>query len=298
MPHIHEGLGDGPQAGIDASEALVPRPFRVRAKRRETHDTVTLDLEAATRTQPDREGGERLVFVPGQFHMLYVFGVGEVPISISGVSTTGGPSHTIRSVGAVTQALCALRRGDPVGVRGPFGKGWPIDDAPGRDVVLVAGGIGLAPLRPVLRRLVADREKFGKLVLLCGTRSPDDLLYRRELERWSGRLDLDVRVTVDHATRDWRGAVGVVTEEIRKTTFAAEEARVFLCGPEVMMRRAVQEFLRLGVSESAVFLSMERNMKCAVGFCGHCQFGPAFICRDGPVFRYDAIRSLFSLREV
>ena len=269
-----------------------PEPFVVRQVARETGDTFTLTLA------PVDEPGLP-PFAPGQFNMLYVFGVGEVPISISG---DPGRSellvHTIRAVGATTRALQKLQKGDQVGVRGPFGTSWPVDAAQGRDVVLVAGGIGLAPIRPALYHVLRHRSLYGRVVLLYGARTPHDILYSRQLREWRGRFDAEVEVTVDRATVEWQGGVGVVTKLIQRSPFDPTSATAMICGPEVMIRFAALALERRGVTTSSIFVSMERNMKCAVGVCGHCQLGPHFVCKDGPVFRYDHIEPLFGLREV
>jgi NAD(P)H-flavin reductase len=231
--------------------------------------------------------------------MLTVFGVGEVPISLSG--DPAEPTrlvHTIRAVGRVSAALGRLGPGDTVGLRGPFGTGWPIAEAAGRDVLVVAGGLGLAPVRPVLYHVLAERERYGKIILLYGARGPTEILFRRELESWRRRLDVDIEVTVDHAGSDWRGRVGVVTALIGRAAFDPLHAVALVCGPEVMMRFAIAALHDAGLADEAIYLSMERNIKCAVGFCGHCQFGPAFVCRDGPVFRYDRVRAMLRLREI
>jgi NAD(P)H-flavin reductase len=272
---------------------MAPVAFRVRRVRRETRDTATVDLA------PADAGGAGFAFLPGQFNMLYVFGIGEVPISISGDPGRPGPvAHTVRAVGAVTGAIRRLRRGDVVGVRGPFGTSWPVDAAQGLDVVIVAGGIGLAPLRPAVYRLLAHRERYGRIVLLYGVRTPQDLLFARELERWRGRFDLHVGVTVDAPVGGWLGNVGVVTTLIPQAPFAPTECLALVCGPEVMMRFAIAELRRRGVPGERIVLSMERNMKCAIGLCGHCQFGPHFVCRQGPVFRYPEVAPLLTVREV
>jgi NAD(P)H-flavin reductase len=272
-----------------SEEGMVPSPCRVRRAVAETHDTFTLELDAPT--------GSR--FQAGQFNMLYVFGVGEVPISMSGDPGRHAMLvHTTRQVGAVTRAMSRLRRGAALGVRGPFGTAWPLDLAAGRDLVLVAGGIGLAPLRPVLYAVAARRADFGNVVLLYGTRTPEDVLYRRELEDWRAGARIAISVTVDRATRGWPGEVGVVTRLIARAGFDAGSAIAFVCGPEIMMRYAADALGRRGVEEDRVFVSLERNMKCAVGFCGHCQLGPAFVCRDGPVFPYARVQHLLALREI
>jgi NAD(P)H-flavin reductase len=198
----------------------------------------------------------------------------------------------------VTRAVNELKRGDLVGVRGPFGSHWPVDEANGSDVVIVAGGIGLAPLRPVMYKILSERKKYGNVVLLYGTRGPEDILYRRELEKWRGQFDLEVNVTVDRAMDKWHGHVGVVTTLIPNATFDPLHTVAMVCGPEVMMRFTIRELQRCGMGGDKIFVSMERNMKCAVGFCGRCQFGPAFICKDGPVFRYSDIKELLSIREI
>lgn len=271
---------------------MMPAPFRVQRLRQDTYDTFTLELQPAN-------GLSEFAFAAGQFNMLYVFGAGEVPISISGDPAKSQTLvHTTRAVGVVTKAMRKLQRGEMLGVRGPFGTHWPVAEALGSDIVIVAGGIGLAPLRPALYALLARREKYGKVVLLYGARTPEDILYRRELERWRARLDLEVYVTVDRAAGNWRGNVGVVTTLIPKAPFDPRNAVAMVCGPEIMMRFTVLELQKRGVPAENIFLSMERNMKCAVGFCGHCQFGPAFICKDGPVFRYDRIKDLFTKREI
>lgn len=273
-------------------DPMMPSPFRVQRVRQETHDTFTLELQPAL-------DGDGFSFQAGQFNMLYVFGVGEVPISIS-----GDPSkprmlvHTTRSVGTVTKAMRRLKRGDILGVRGPFGSHWPVELAAGRDVVIVAGGIGLAPLRPAMYQLLSHRDQYGKVVLLYGSRTPEEILFPRELERWRSQFDLEVHVTVDRAMGGWRGNVGVVTTLIQKAPFNARNTTALVCGPEVMMRFTVMELLKRGVKTDNVHISMERNMKCAVGFCGHCQLGPVFVCKDGPVFVYSHIKDLLTKWEI
>lgn len=270
---------------------MLPSLYRVRRRRRELADTVTLALEPVD--------GPALRYEPGQFNMLYAFGVGEVPISISGDPETAGPLlHTIRAAGAVTRALCAARPGDVLGVRGPFGTAWELELAAGRDVVVIAGGIGLAPLRPAVYRLLAERERYARITALVGARSPDTLLYPRELGAWRDRFDIDVEVTVDHAERGWRGHVGVVTELLAGVPLDPARTVAMVCGPEVMMRLAARALVDRGVPGSAVRVSLERNMKCAVGHCGHCQLGPVLVCRDGAVLDYQRVARLLALREV
>ena len=272
---------------IAAGDPMVPAPARIAEITRETHDTFTLafDVPAAR-------------FAPGQFNMLYLFGVGEAAISLSGDPERADRLvHTIRAVGSVTSRLGALGRGDVVGVRGPFGNGWPLDESRGRDVVLVAGGVGLAPLRSAVYRLLGRRAEYGRIALVYGARTPEDLLYRSELERWRAR-DVTVRVTVDRGGAGWHGDVGVVPALLARLELDAARAVALVCGPEVMMRFCVRELERLGLGADRIYLAMERSMRCALGWCGHCQYGPAFVCKDGPVLRYDRIAHLLHTREV
>lgn len=269
---------------------MVPRPCRVRRIVRESYDTFTMELDADPRAPR---------FEPGQFNMLYVFGVGEVPISVSGNPVDRRRLlHTTREVGVVTRAMGRLRRGASIGVRGPFGRPWPLEHAAGKDVVVVAGGIGLAPLRSALYEIAARRRDFGKVALLYGTRSPEDVLFRRELEDWRASAGVDVSITVDRATGAWPGHVGVVTTLIPRAPFDASNAVALICGPEVMMRFTADALRQRGVAAERIFVSLERNMKCAIGVCGHCQFGPSFVCKDGPVFPYDRVQRLLELREI
>jgi NAD(P)H-flavin reductase len=267
-------------------------PYRVQQVKKETPDTFTLELEPVNGTSPQ-------AFIPGQFNMIYVFGVGEIPISISGDPAKPETLvHTTRAVGTVTKAMRHLKREHVMGVRGPFGSHWPMQEAEGNDVVIVAGGIGLAPLRPAMYRILAQREKFGKVVLLYGARTPSDILFRRQVEKWRAQLDLEVHVTVDRAAGAWRGNVGVVTRLIPKAPFDPLNTVAMICGPEVMMRFTIAELQKRGVKVENIFISMERNMKCALGFCGHCQFGPYFVCKDGPVFGYSQVRDLITKWEI
>ena len=273
-------------------DALVPRIHRVQKVTRETPDTFTLALA------PD-DGVERSRFRPGQFSMLWVFGVGELPISISGDPARDGLlEYTVRSVGQATHALVNRAIGDGIGVRGPLGVGWPMEAARGRDVILVAGGIGLAPLRPVVNEVLRNRDEYGRLVLLYGARSPRDLLYRRELASWARQRDTQILVTVDYGGLNWHGHVGVVTTLFRFARLQPTRSVAMVCGPEIMMRFVTRELEHHGLSRQSIHLSLERNMKCAVGFCGHCQLGPLFVCRDGPVFPYERIRSLMEKHEL
>ncbi len=290
-PDLDDLSGPAVEA-VPAADPMAPRWATVVRVVRETADTVTLVLR-------DPDGPADASFAPGQFNMLYRFGVGEVPISISGDPPHPGELvHTIRTAGAVTRRLVELGRGDVVGVRGPFGTSWPLDEACGRDVVVMAGGIGLAPLRPAITRLLAHRADYRRVAVLYGARTPADLLYVGELERWRGRFDARVRVTVDRAGPDWQGNVGVVTALLPGALFDPARAVAMVCGPEVMMRFAVRELQKSGMTSDRIYVSMERNMQCGIGLCGHCQYGPVFVCRDGPVFRLDRIEAVFGRREI
>jgi len=265
---------------------MSPAGYLVAGREEENSDTVTLTLRpAGDPIEPPR---------PGQFTMLYAFGVGEVPVSVSGA---GGQAlvQTIRAVGAVTRALCAAAPGDMIGVRGPFGTEWQVSGADGRDVLVVAGGIGLAPLRPVL--LAALAEGRSRVVLLVGARSPADLIFTRELETWR-RRGADVRVTVDHGQPGWDGRVGLVTTLIKDAIAAPARTAAFLCGPEIMMRLSAQALMDAGVPAADVRVSLERNMRCGVALCGHCQLGPLLLCRDGPCVSYAEAAPLLAIREL
>ncbi|MEZ4263755.1 MAG: FAD/NAD(P)-binding protein [Polyangiaceae bacterium] len=265
----------------------LPTPLRVARTRRETRDTFTLVFDGGVGP-----------FEPGQFNMLYLFGVGEVPISISGdPAAPEALVHTIRAVGTTTRAMQQIKRGAVVGVRGPFGRGWPVALAEGSDLLLIAGGLGLAPLRPVVYHALRHRQRYGRVVVLYGARTPGDLLFRAELARWR-RAGCEVETTVDRAGSDWTGRVGVVPSLLQGMKVDPGRTVAMLCGPEVMMRFSVRALEARGVPRSQVYVSLERSMKCAVGFCGHCQLGPTFVCKDGPVVSYDRVARRLATREL
>jgi NAD(P)H-flavin reductase len=273
-----------------AAQPMVPQIAHVRRRRHDAPDAWTLELDMAD--------GARFLYAPGQFNMLTAFGVGEAAISVSGDPAAGRLIHTIRAVGPVSRALTKLGPGNPVGVRGPYGVGWPMAEAEGKDVVVVAGGLGLAPLRPALYRLLGERERYGRIALLIGARRPEEIVFRDEVENWRGRFDIDVEVTVDHAQSQWYGHVGVVTTLLSRLDIEPGRTIAMVCGPEVMMRFSAMSLVDKGLPEEAIYLSMERNMKCAIGHCGHCQLGPTFICRDGPVFTYARLKPLLAVKEL
>jgi NAD(P)H-flavin reductase len=282
------GAGSAP---VVKEDPMVPRSFVVTRTRRETHDTATLWLAAVD--------GTPLAFEPGQFTMLQAYGVGEVPLSISGDPADDGVLHlTVRDVGSVSHALANAETGAQLGVRGPFGVGWDVGSARGRDVVIVAGGIGLAPLRPAVLEICANRAAYGEVTLLYGARTPDERLFTDELPRWATEHAVAVHVTVDRGNESWRGPVGLVTSLVDRTVFRPDVTTVLVCGPEVMMRHTAAAFLDRGVAPTDVRVSMERNMKCGIGLCGHCQLRELFICLDGPVLGYDRLGSHLTQAEL
>jgi NAD(P)H-flavin reductase len=273
-------------------QVMFPSTYKVQRFIKETHDTFTIELKSL-------ESRNGFNFEPGQFNMIYIFGVGEIPISISGDPNKSGTLvHTTRAVGTVTKEMAKLKKDNIVGIRGPFGRPWPIKEAIGNDVLLVAGGIGLAPLRPVIYQVLSNREYYGRIILLYGARTPQDILYRKELEKLKSRLDIDIIVTVDRAVKNWTGNVGVVTTLIPRAPFDPLNTTAMICGPEIMMRYTIVELMKRGLPKESIYISMERNMKCGVGFCGHCQYGTEFVCKDGPVFNYKEIEHLFGKREL
>ena len=271
--------------------SLVPRAVSIQRAWWETHDTVSIEF-----IDPE---GNSLAFSPGQFTMLYAPGVGEAPISIAGDPAQDDRIlHTIRAVGAVTDALCALKPGDQIGFRGPYGTGWPMDEVAGRDVVVVAGGIGLAPLRGAILELFRRRSELASLSIVYGARQPGDLLFEHDLHDWRSSFDADVMVTVDQPTGDYRGHVGVVTQRFGQLSFDPANALVMTCGPEIMMTVSARDFMGRGVAPDRIYLSMERHMKCGVGLCGRCQYGSAFVCYDGPVETWAALAPRLKVRDL
>lgn len=271
-------------------EPLQPLNYRIEERVQETANTFTIVLEPVDGQNPD--------FTPGQFNMLYAFGIGEVPISMSAFSDEKKRYvHTIKVVGKVTQALSSLQERDILGVRGPFGIGWPLDRVKGKDVLILAGGIGLAPLKTAMQALLCGRA-CKRVFLLYGARDPADRLYVDDLKKWNDVTEGNVFTTVDFADDTWKGNVGVVTTLIPSASFDPENTIAFLCGPEIMMRFAARELLQRKVTADNIFLSLERNMKCAIGHCGRCQFVQNFICKDGPVFSLPRIEPFFWMREL
>jgi NAD(P)H-flavin reductase len=270
---------------------LTPALYRVVARGRETADVVTLWLES--------RDGERLSFRSGQFNMLSALGVGEVAVSVSGSPSDPGPlRHTVRDVGAVTHALCSSDVGDVIGVRGPFGTDWGVTgNATPHDTVVVAGGIGLAPLRGAVEELVAaQREGAGRVFVLVGAREPGQMVFLDDLAAWE-KAGVVVLITVDRPAPGWSGRVGLVTTLLANAGFDALHCRVLICGPEIMMRFTARALNELGVDLASIWVSLERNMQCGLGWCGHCQLGPLLLCRDGPVVNYLEASALMNERE-
>lgn len=273
-----------------AAEPMLPHTAVVRAIRPEAYGISTFSLEYADPSVP-------IGFLPGQFNMIHLPGFGEVAISIC--SDPGTPKimdHTIRYAGSVTRGISRLRVGDTIGMRGPYGNPWPMQLAEGKDLMIVSGGIGLAPLRPVILETLHRRSEFGRVIILYGGRTPQDLLYTDEFEKWQDG-GIEMFVSVDRADENWKGQVGVIPMAFYRIRLDHRNTIVFSCGPEIMMRFVIYEAMARRVPKEAIYVSMERNMKCAIGFCGHCQVGPSFICKQGPVFRFSAIESFFGKEE-
>ncbi len=267
----------------------LPQPYLVESKTQENAYTVTFRLSPKNESLVEAR--------PGQFSMLYLYGVGEVPISFSRLEPL---EHTVAAVGSVTNPLCQVEPGTVLGLRGPYGNPWPVDQARGKDLVLMAGGLGLAPLRPVIDQVLSRREDFGRVWVLYGARSPSEQLYKEEVAAWLARTDFEFLVTVDRSEPGWRLNVGLVTNLLSRVDrrLKPERAMAFVCGPEIMMRVSVRELAGRGIPKDHIFLSHERNMKCGHGLCGHCQFGPLFLCRDGPVVRLDQVADFLSVKEL
>lgn len=279
---------------ITDRDVLTAVAVPVTRVRRQTHDVVTLDVALA-----HAHGPVPAPFAAGQFDMLYAHGVGESAISISSDPTdTTMRSYTIRDVGWVTGALNALQPGSTIGIRGPFGRPWPLPQARGGDLVIVAGGIGLAPVRPAIVAALHERSRFDRVAVVVGARTPGDLVFRDDLAAWRDDPRVDLRVTVDVPARGWDGPVGLVTTLLDDVVTDPARTTLFTCGPEIMMRATAGALLERGVPAERLWVTLERNMRCGVGTCGHCQLGPVFVCRDGPVFAWPEVEHLLATREL
>ena len=267
----------------------LPKIFTVRSNVHETNDVFTLGLTATD--------GKPFDFLPGQFNMLYLFGIGEIPVSIcSSPDTKEILLHTIRAVGAVSNGLQKLKVGDEIGIRGPFGTSWPLSKK-NCDVLIIGGGVALPPLRTSLYTLAANKQHYKKITFLYGARTPDDIMCKDDLECWK-KSGIDVQISVDHPDEQWNGHVGVVTSLIATHIYNPKNTTTFICGPEIMIHFALKELIKAQVDEEQIYVSMERNMQCGVGICGHCQYGPYFMCKDGPVFSYPQIKKWFAIKEL
>ena len=268
---------------------VLPARYQIAGRLAETHDTVTLDLRPVDRPIP--------VHQPGQFTMLYAPGVGEVPVSISGTGPWPGAGTDRAGGGRGDQGAVRGPAGRVIGVRGPYGTDWDVASAAGGDLLIVAGGIGLAPLRGALLAALGQRDRYRRIVVLAGARSPQELIFVRDLGEWH-RRGAEVELTVDRAVAGWAGHVGVVTQLLPRADVDPGHTTALVCGPEIMMRLTARELLALGVPATRVRVSLERNMRCGVAECGHCQLGPLLLCRDGPVVSYAAAAPLLAIREL
>lgn len=279
----------------------IPFEATIRWIKKETRDTATYALKINS-----REIQRTYTFKPGQFNMLYMPGIGEAPISISSAPTDHEIIHTIRIAGDVTTYISRLNAGDVIGVRGPFGSSWPLEEIEDRDMMIIAGGVGIAPLRSVIRHILksgrgtksSSRALPGKKIILYGAKTPKDMIFRDEFPRYMDAFQ--VFLTVDKADPEeyWRGEVGLITGLLNKVSFNPLNTVVFMCGPEVMMQSMTKEMILRGVPGEKIFISMERNMNCGMGVCGHCMFGPKFVCKDGPVFRFTDIEGFWGVKEI
>ena len=239
------------------------------------------------------EDGESLNHDPGQFVEVSIFGAGEAPISVASSPTKRGSFDlVVRSVGKVTAALHQLKNGDEIGIRGPFGKGFPVKMFEGNDVLIVAGGLGIVPLRSLINYILDNRREFGKVTVLLGCRNPQSVLFGDEIDAWSQRLDLSFSCTVDQGDEDWQGHVGVITSLIPGVTIQPEHTFAVAVGPPIMYKYVIKELLAKKIQESHIIVSLERHMKCGLGKCGHCQINNLYCCQDGPVFSYDRLKNL------
>jgi sulfhydrogenase subunit gamma (sulfur reductase) len=263
----------------------VIHPATIVEKIREAQDINTYRLQLV-----DERVRQQFRFKAGQFNMVYLFGVGEVAISI--VSDPDEPElldHTIRAIGRVTKAIADLQPGDVLGIRGPFGQGWPLDEARGRNVVIVTGGLGCAPVIGAIEYILRRRAQYGSIKILHGVKTPHDLLYRDRFDAWRGFSDTEVLLTSDQPDKSWSYHIGVVTELFELVSIDPAKSIVLMCGPEIMMRLGVPILIRRGIPPTVIYVSLERHMECGIGLCGHCQMGPYFLCKDGPVMRYDRV---------
>ena len=270
--------------------SIAPFDAEIIAREQESPSIFTLSLRLV-----DSAVARNYRFHAGQFNMLYLYGVGEIPISI--VSDPLRPEilkHTIRSVGRVTGGFSKLQPGGHIGLRGPFGRGWPLEAAEGKDVLMITGGLGCAPAVSVVNYIHQRRGRFGRLIIIQGVKHSDDLIWRDRYQVWSNSLDTEVLLAADQSSGNWPWYIGPVTGLIGQVDIDPAQTIVMMCGPEAMMIAATASLQSRGIGDDAIWLSMERNMQCAVRRCGHCQYGARFVCQDGPVFPYPEVRDLFA----
>lgn len=271
------------------TDPMIPIPFVISKIKKETKDTFTIELDTPNKFE----------FKAGQFNMLYLFGVGEVAISISGdQSKREKLIHTIRNVGSVTNRISNLKKNDVLGVRGPFGSSWQIEKFQNKDILIIAGGLGLAPVRPIIYYILNNRNSFNKVTILYGTKNPNEIIFKNELHKWKSSFDIDLQIIVDNPDSNWKGNTGLITTLIKNLNLVLDNTIAMICGPEIMMKVSAIEVENKGLNPQNIYLSMERNMKCAIGLCGHCQYGSKFICKDGPVFSYLEIKHLLDIWEL
>jgi len=271
----------------------IPFEAVIRKIKKETRDVFTLTLWIK-----DRAVRKNYRFTPGQFNMLSVPGIGECAISISSASWREHIKHTIRVAGDVTTALSALKIGQSIGLRGPFGRGWPMEKLKGRDIMIIAGGIGIAPFRSLIRQIISEKDAESGCFVLYGAKSPKDIIYKNELPLWAEIINLSVTVDKADPEEHWAGDIGLVTNLFKKIEITPERTIALICGPEIMMKASLGELISKGIPEDSIYLSLERHMNCAMGICGHCMLGPRYVCRDGPVFPYPEIKRFFGITEV
>ncbi|MGE0081366.1 MAG: FAD/NAD(P)-binding protein [Thiohalomonadaceae bacterium] len=279
-------------SALPKTNSYLPMPAEVVDNIEEAPGINTLRLRL---TDPVQRAA--YTFAPGQFNMLYLADVGEVPISIS--SDPSEPElidHTIRAVGRVTEGMVRVKEGEIMGLRGPFGTGWPMEQAKGRNILVITGGIGCAPTASVVGYAHARRDQYGKITVLHGVRKPSDLIYGERFDSWCRATDTVCMFASQEQAPGWGGRTGLVTELLNDLAPGAADGMIMMCGPEVMMRAVAEELLRRGRPIEDIYVSMERSMQCGLGHCGHCQYGPDFICKDGPVFPYARVRRLMPVK--
>lgn len=281
-------------SGTPSHDPWLALTVRIAEITEETPGVATYDLQFT-----DPQEARAYAFQPGQFNMLYMPGVGESAISLSSLGRREGEiAHTIRIAGNVTQTLARLGRGGTLGLRGPFGNPWPLDQCRGRNVVVVSGGLGLAPLRPVVQTVLAHPDRFGRLTVLSGARHPENLLYQTAYSAWR-ESGATVEATVDEADSKWNGHVGVVSKLVDRMDLPEPAETTFLiCGPDAMMWHTAQSAIDRGVPTENIWLNLERNMNCGIGLCGHCQFGPEFVCKEGPIIPFERLAPLLHVKDL